>query len=261
MNSVNTSGKNFMPSLPAVLLYRVGDELVGQFGDRLHPARHQRARPSCRRPAARRDADHGDHHEQRGIGEGDLVPADVAERDDLVDFELMDRIGHGRSVSFGALTPRAAPRRSNPSDARSSSPERPPDTTPAARITLSTPAAKPSKRNTIIPHGEIPSHRSSSQPMNAPTSTPATSSVESRKPRASADGSVAGRDAEPLRMRGARLVWSSRSPRLLEPRGESGLVGRRFPLPRLRVLSDIVDTREVEEIPGFRRPSKPRGPY
>jgi hypothetical protein len=53
-----------------------------------------------------------------------------------------------------------------------------------------TPAAKPSKRNTIIPHGEIPSHLSSAQPMNAPTRTPATSSVERRKPRARAEGSL-----------------------------------------------------------------------
>ena len=44
MNSVNTSGKNFIPSVPAVLLQRVGDELVGQFGDRLHAAGHERAR-------------------------------------------------------------------------------------------------------------------------------------------------------------------------------------------------------------------------
>ena len=84
MNSVNTSGKNFIPSLPAVLCMRVGDELVGQLGDRLHAARHQRAGASCRRPAAAADADHGDRHEQRRIGEGDLVPADVAERRDLL---------------------------------------------------------------------------------------------------------------------------------------------------------------------------------
>src|SRR5260370_41505126 len=65
-------------------------------------------------------------------------------------------------------------------------------TTPAARITLRTPAAKPRSRNTIIPQGEVPSQRSSSQPMAAPTTTPATNSVESRKPRAIADGSGAG---------------------------------------------------------------------
>ena len=65
-------------------------------------------------------------------------------------------------------------------------------TTPAARITLRTPAAKPSNKNTIIPHGEIPSQRSISQPTAAPTRTPATSSAESLKPRAIADGSAVG---------------------------------------------------------------------
>lgn len=66
-------------------------------------------------------------------------------------------------------------------------------TTPADRITLRTPAAKPSSTKTIIPHGEIPSQRSINQPTAAPTKTPATSSVESRKPRAIADGSAVGR--------------------------------------------------------------------
>jgi hypothetical protein len=65
-------------------------------------------------------------------------------------------------------------------------------TTPAARITLRTPAAKPSSRNTIIPQGAIPSKRSSTQPSAAPTTTAATSSAESRKPRAIADGSADG---------------------------------------------------------------------
>src|SRR2546428_13411920 len=63
-------------------------------------------------------------------------------------------------------------------------------TTPAARITLRTPATKPSNKNTIIPHAEIPSQRSISQPTAAPTRTPATSSAESRKPRAIADGAA-----------------------------------------------------------------------
>jgi hypothetical protein len=63
-------------------------------------------------------------------------------------------------------------------------------TTPADRITLRTPAAKPSSKKTIIPHGEIPNQRSINQPTAAPTKTPATSSVESRKPRAIADGSA-----------------------------------------------------------------------
>src|SRR4029077_452090 len=75
-----------------------------------------------------------------------------------------------------------------------------------------TPAAKPSNRNTIIPHGEIPSHLSSAQPMNAPTRTPATSSVERRKPRARADGSLF--ELEPASTcRPALFGGASRSPR------------------------------------------------
>lgn len=65
--------------------------------------------------------------------------------------------------------------------------------TPATRITLRTPAAKPSSRNTIIPHGEIPSHLSRSHPIPAPTRTPATSSVDNRKPRAIAEASPVDR--------------------------------------------------------------------
>src|SRR5262249_10396125 len=84
--------------------------------------------------------------------------------------------------------------------------------TPAARITLMTPAAKPSKRKTIIPHGEIPSHLSSAQPRNAPTRTPATSSVERRKPRARADGSLF--ELEPAStFRSGPFWWANRSPR------------------------------------------------
>ena len=45
MNSENTSGKNFMPSEPAVLADRAGDEFVGDFGDRLHAAREPAAVP------------------------------------------------------------------------------------------------------------------------------------------------------------------------------------------------------------------------
>ena len=108
--------------------------------------------------------------------------------------------------------------------------------TPAARITLRTPAAKPSNRNTIIPHGEIPSHLSSSQPMPAPTRTPATSSVESRKPRASAEDRSSNRNQ--LRLAGSALVVGEPFAETLEPRGERGLFGCRLPFPsRPRVLA------------------------
>jgi hypothetical protein len=80
----------------------------------------------------------------------------------------MDRIDlHRPAVCFGSLRWSA-----------------PPETSPAERITLSTPAAKPSNTNTMSPQGETPSKRSIIQPMPAPTSTPATSSLESRNPLA-----------------------------------------------------------------------------
>ena len=63
--------------------------------DELHELTHQQ----------RRDSDHHDRHVQRRVGEGDFVPADVAERDDVVDFKLMDRIGHDPSVPCGAAAP------------------------------------------------------------------------------------------------------------------------------------------------------------
>ena len=49
VNSENTNGKNFMPSVPAVLRMVFGDEFVGQLGDRLQAARHQAASARCRR--------------------------------------------------------------------------------------------------------------------------------------------------------------------------------------------------------------------
>ena len=48
----------------------------------------------------------------------------------------------------------------------------------------------------------------------------------------------------------------------LEPRGESGLIVRRYALflSPARAVGHL-DTREVEEIPSFSPPLKPRGPY
>ena len=74
----------------------------------------------------------------------------------------------------------------------------------------STPAVKPRSANTNVPHGKDPSPRSISQPMPAPTRTPAISSDESRKPRASAEGSVAGRDTGPVSAARVAPIWSSR---------------------------------------------------
>src|SRR5215831_8038639 len=116
----------------------------------------------------------------------------------------MDRIGHDRNGSFSYSSD--AP---NAGQVVSSlllwggTPPSPPSpacgggwggagATFVARTTFTTPATKPDSRNTIMPQGEIPSTRSSAQPRPAPTSTPPTSSLESRNPRAYPDASAAG---------------------------------------------------------------------
>src|SRR6266853_228980 len=63
--------------------------------------------------------------------------------------------------------------------------------TPADLITLITPAAKPSRKNTMSPQGDVDSKRSKPQPITAPTTTPAINSEESRKPRAIAEALAA----------------------------------------------------------------------
>src|SRR5262249_6628413 len=127
------------------------------------------------------------------------------------------------------------------------------------------PAANPSSRNTIIPQGEIPSARSSSQPIPAPKPTPATSSADKRKPRAIAEGSAVG--GGPGALCEGRAGWwgPGRSPRRwgrageaglrvagpfaepLQPRGERSLV--RFELVVIlgvaRVVGHAFDTRLV----------------
>src|SRR5215468_520988 len=144
--------------------YGVGDEFVSQLGGRLHAARHKASLGGAAQKECGDDHNCGDHV-GRGVGEGDLRIANFDDRKQINDLELMNWIDSHELYSCLSRT------------------------TPAARITLSTPAAKPSNKKTMSPHGEIPSHRSSSQPISAPTSTPATSSVDSRKPRAIAEGS------------------------------------------------------------------------
>ena len=170
----------------------VGDEFVGHLGDRLQAAGHQRAR------AGRADHQQGDHaerdqHVERRIGKRDLGVADLADREEVDDLELVDRIhgwikvlrGYAAHISRRARDPIHCFEPGGSSVFGG--------ITPATRITLRTPAANPRSRNTIMPHGEIPSHRSISQPMAAPTRTPATSSADKRKPRAIADGSAVAR--------------------------------------------------------------------
>ena len=79
-------------------LNHISHELVCEFGERLHPARHQRAGGAAA-DQQRGNANDSDRHEQRGIGDRNLVPADVAERGELRNLKLMNWIGHCRSLS------------------------------------------------------------------------------------------------------------------------------------------------------------------
>ena len=90
---------------------RVGDEFVGEFRDRLHAAGHQ----------AR--AHRGAEHQQRdasptaiSMNSAELVkaiswPPIWPSGDDLLDLELLDRIGHGQSSAHLSLLHVAAPKR------------------------------------------------------------------------------------------------------------------------------------------------------
>src|SRR5262249_22222222 len=122
------------------------------------------------------------------VGEGDLGIADFDDRKQIDNLKLVDWIDSHDYSSFNCLS----------------------RTTPAARITFSTPAAKPSSRNTVSPHGEVPSQRSSSQPIAAPTRTPPTSSVDSRKPRPIAEVWTVCRGPKPFS--DGRFACASRLP-------------------------------------------------
>jgi hypothetical protein len=105
MNSENTRGKKRIPFRPGALAQEVRHELVGHLRKRLHPVRNQR-------PAARRKDHEGgnqgdrDRHEQPGIGESEIDPAEISEADEIVDRELVDRIDAiGRCCLFHAPKP------------------------------------------------------------------------------------------------------------------------------------------------------------
>lgn len=76
---------------------------------------------------------------------------DFRKRDQIYDLELMDRIGHDLCGPFIVVAASSAGHQIQRLPA--------PDLghTPAERMTFTTPATKPTSRNTIIPHGEMPS--------------------------------------------------------------------------------------------------------
>src|SRR6516162_5056910 len=149
-----------------------------------------------------RDQSHDDEHIEGGIGETDLVAAQGKERSPVVYLELMDRIDLHDPVVCVERSRRAT-YLSEPCRLRSLNVGL--AMRPAERITLSTPAAKPSRRNTVSPQGEMPSRRSINQPMPAPTKTPATSSLERRKPLAYPDAVAVC--CAPAPSEGSRPAW------------------------------------------------------
>src|SRR5262249_20640500 len=123
-------------------LYGVSHKFIGQLRRGLYAARHQAASGGTEQKESG-DDHHSGNHVGRRISEGDLGVDDFAARKEVDDLKLMGWIGGHEHYSCLSRT------------------------TPAARITFSTPAAKPSNKKTMSPQGEIPSQRSSSQPINA----------------------------------------------------------------------------------------------
>ena len=104
MNSENTKREELHPLRAGGVAQHVGDEFVGHFGDRLQAAGDEAA---ARRRQIQEGAGGGDgrHHEERGIGEGEIEPADLDRNRDLRDLELVDRIDLSSS-HFGPLAAR-----------------------------------------------------------------------------------------------------------------------------------------------------------
>ena len=88
-------GKKLHALVAGGAAHRMGDELVGHFRDRLQPPRHHRARRR-RADQKRRNGADDDEHEQRGIGEIDVMAAHADHRHQVLDLKLVDRIDlHG----------------------------------------------------------------------------------------------------------------------------------------------------------------------
>src|SRR6267378_49194 len=166
---------------------RAGDELVADFGHRLETPGNELP-PGDATDHQDRDQRHRQEHVEGRIGDGDRLIADMADREERLDVELMDRVDfHPRGSWSSGFA--AGNRISNDRTSRQRSAL--PGATPADLTTLTTPATKPSRKNTMRPNGDVDSKRSKPQPITAPTTTPAINSEESRKPRAIAEALAA----------------------------------------------------------------------
>src|SRR5258705_8637344 len=166
---------------------RAGDELVADFGHRLETPGNELP-PGDATDHQDRDQRHRQEHVEGRIGDGDRLIADMADREERLDVELMDRVDFHPRGSWSSGSP-AGNRISN--DRTSRQPSVLPGVTPADLTTLTTPATKPSRKNTMRPNGDVDSKRSKPQPITAPTTTPAINSEESRRPRAIAEALAA----------------------------------------------------------------------
>jgi hypothetical protein len=103
VNSVNTNGKKRILGSRRTL-DGSGDELVGQLDHRLHRARYQTSPGSAANEECGNQR-HGKKHVRCGIGERDLSIANLGDREQIADLELMNGIyySHGR-WSFGSLS-------------------------------------------------------------------------------------------------------------------------------------------------------------
>ena len=194
-----------------------------------------------------------------GIGECDLVAADMAERGDLLDLELMDRIGHclrlRPSCIFAhdrRLTVCLFVRRN-----------RFPAHTPAARMTFSTPAANPKQqeddqapRRNSKPAVEQPAEASLRPSRLRPAPSRAGSRAPSPKDRRPVWAGIAlvGLPSPASRQACCRDSGASRIERLLRQAGSSIHSCRARRQPCLR-HSRCRQSRSPSP------PPKPRGPY
>src|SRR6202012_5273151 len=205
---------------------------------------------------------HRAEHVGRGIGEGDLLIADMANREDLVDLELLDRIDHPRRISrcsghAGAL--------------QSLRPAFRPST--VGFVGRSDHVDDPGDETERDHYDEAPG-RDRRDVVDAPTDQRADDNAGDqlrRKPEterhrrcsgcAASSSELVSPDVAAAPNFGQPLIQTS------EPCGKRGFVGRRFvviPLfAAVRAFSHAVETRNeaawMEKTP--RHPQKPRGPY
>ena len=85
-------GEVLLAGTAHIVVDHLGDELVADLGHGLQPARHQRPLAHAVDEEEQHDRD-SDRHPERGIGVGDVEPAEM-QRQQPLDLELLHRIVH-----------------------------------------------------------------------------------------------------------------------------------------------------------------------